>query len=96
MNIAGLFSTERRECYYNTDHGNSYNGRANVSASGKTCLVWAESDETFFHNKWRAYHEFDDNYCRAYQYYSYKSGEPLCLIEFPNVKEKCDVPMCGE
>ncbi|XP_062589229.1 uncharacterized protein LOC134250886 [Saccostrea cucullata] len=85
-----------RECYYDTDYGNSYNGRANTSASGKTCLIWTESSETFYHNSRRAYHEFDENYCRAYEYYSYKSGEPLCLVEYPSVREKCNVPKCEE
>ncbi|XP_061178746.1 uncharacterized protein LOC133187405 [Saccostrea echinata] len=87
---------EHRECYYDTDHGNSYNGRTSVSASGKTCLIWTDSDFDFFHNDKRAYHEFDKNYCRAYEYYSYKSRKPLCLVAFPNVKEECDIPMCAE
>ncbi|XP_048738543.2 uncharacterized protein LOC125653234 isoform X2 [Ostrea edulis] len=87
---------ERRECYYDTDYGNSYNGRANVSVSGKTCLVWSDSEKSIYHNDKRTYHEFDDNYCRAYQRYTYKSGEPMCIVKLPNTIEKCNVPKCEE
>ncbi|XP_062589196.1 uncharacterized protein LOC134250867 [Saccostrea cucullata] len=87
---------DHRECYYDTDHGNSYNGRKSVSASGKACLIWTDSDFDFFHNDKRTYHEFDENYCRAYEYFTYKSRKPLCLVEFPNVKEECNVPICAE
>lgn len=93
--LFNLYS-ERRECYYESDIGNSYNGRANVTASGRGCLPWAGSTEPFYKNTRKAYHEFESNYCRAYEYYSYKSREPLCLVEYPSVKERCGVLKCGE
>lgn len=87
---------ERRECYYESDIGNSYNGRANVTATGRGCLPWAGSTNSYYKNDRKAYHEFESNYCRAYEYYSYKSREPLCLVEYPSVRESCGVPKCVE
>lgn len=91
--------SERRECYYESDIGNSYNGRANVTASGKPCLPWAESTDIFYIHPQMA-KKFESNYCRAYKfgYDSYKSGEgePLCLVKYPSVQKSCGVPKCGE
>lgn len=91
--------SERRECYYESDIGNSYNGRANVTASGTPCLPWAESTDIFYIHPQMA-KKFESNYCRAYKfgYDSYKSGEgePLCLVKYPSVQKSCGVPKCGE
>ncbi|XP_065938424.1 uncharacterized protein [Magallana gigas] len=82
---------ERRECYYKSDIGNSYEGRANVTASGTPCLPWAKPRDFLYEEK-----KFESNYCRAYENYSHKSGEPLCLVKYPSVQKRCGVPKCAE
>ena len=88
--------SEGRDCYYESDLGNSYNGRANTTATGRACLSWAGSSNAFYKNDRKAFHEFDANYCRAYEYWDYKSREPLCIVEYPDVLRSCGVPKCGE
>ncbi|XP_078341994.1 uncharacterized protein LOC111105682 isoform X2 [Crassostrea virginica] len=85
-----------RDCYYESDLGNSYNGRANTTATGRVCLSWAGSPNAFYKNDRKAFHEFDVNYCRAYEYWDYKSREPLCIVEYPDVLRSCGVPKCDE
>ncbi|XP_062589227.1 uncharacterized protein LOC134250885 isoform X2 [Saccostrea cucullata] len=86
----------RRECYFDMDFGNSYNGRANVSKKGKACLPWTKSSFELFKNSRKAYHEFDENYCRAYQYYTYKSGKPFCIVKLPNWRQYCIIRKCDK
>lgn len=87
---------ERRECYYESDFGKSYNGRANVTASGTPCLPWAESTNFLYKYRDGSKDTFESNYCRAYENNSYKSGEPLCLVKYPSVQKRCGVQKCGE
>ncbi|XP_061178754.1 uncharacterized protein LOC133187411 [Saccostrea echinata] len=86
----------RRECYFDTDFGNSYNGRTNVSKRGKACLSWKKSSFEIYKNSRRVFHEFDENYCRAYQYNTYTAGKPLCIVKLPNWKQFCIIRKCDE
>lgn len=93
--LFNLYS-ERRECYYESDIGNSYSGRANVTATGRGCLQWTGSSDSFYKNDRKAYHEFESNYCRAYEIGSYKTNEPVCLVQHPSTLRSCGIPKCGE
>lgn len=82
--------TSRRECMYKTDGGASYNGRTNVTKSGRPCLPWTEVKDYTTHTQWVG--EFEENYCRTV---SYSAKSPLCFYD-KDSNEDCDIPHCAE
>jgi integrin beta 3 len=71
-----------------TDKGWDYNGKINVTASGRTCQAWA-SQSPHGHSVGT---NLPENYCRN------PDGEPSpwCYTTDPSVRyELCDIPDCG-
>ncbi|OWF35041.1 G-protein coupled receptor GRL101 [Mizuhopecten yessoensis] len=84
----------RRECYYPNDHGASYNGRHNTSASGKSCVRWSElPDDPYATTRYWVY-EREENYCGTVDY-TPEEKQPMCFVGM-ETREKCDVPICVE
>ena len=95
-----LTSQPVRECmeeetdqYGETFLGNSYNGTMSVTASGRPCLVWAETTSAHFYGLYRWVGEH--NYCRNPD--TDPKG-PWCFPDDPDdtTKEYCSIPLCSE
>ena len=74
---------------YKTDDGASYNGRINVTKSGRPCLPWTEVKDFTTHTQWIG--EFEENYCKTV---NWEEKGPLCFYE-KDSSEYCDIPHCG-
>ncbi|XP_069101259.1 uncharacterized protein [Argopecten irradians] len=86
--------TARRECYYRDDLGASYNGRHNVSASGKSCMNWSAIPGNPYGDTRQWVYAREENYCGTVDYRPVEK-KPMCFVD--NVtKEECDVPICAE
>ena len=74
---------------YKTDGGASYNGRINVTKSGRPCLPWTEVKDFTTNTQWTG--EFEENYCKTV---NLVDTSPLCFYE-KDSSEDCDIPHCG-
>ena len=89
-----LVFTERRECYFESDKGNSYNGYVNISETGKPCRIWTNVSSYYVNsNRWHG--EFDENYCRGWGDYGRVEIKPACIVDKDGTEEKCNISLCG-
>ena len=83
-------SQDDEECQGGFPVGSSYTGRQNVTISGRTCQVWAES-EPHAHGFTR----YEHNYCRQPPGSDSPQGV-FCYTTDPDVRwEPCSVPYCN-
>ena len=84
---------EETDLFGETTFGKFYNGTVSVTASGKNCLVWAETNSAHFHGIWKWVGEH--NYCRNPD--TDPKG-PWCFPDDPDdtTKEYCSIPLCSE
>ncbi|XP_033745630.1 uncharacterized protein LOC117331144 [Pecten maximus] len=98
MSIMGAYCSldpTRRECYFESDKGASYNGRQNVTAQGQACLHWVTLPEGFFNNSAQWHYELEENFCKNMDLELY-SLKPMCLVDMEWTRQYCDVPKCEE
>ena len=84
-------SQDDEECLAGWPVGSSYTGRQNVTISGRTCQVWAES-EPHVHG----YPRYEHNYCRKPPGHREDRVGVFCYTTDPDVRwELCSVPFCN-
>ena len=82
-----LYSIEySAECLFG-ERGYYYDGKKNVTESGKTCQMWSSQTP---HSHTRS---GEGNYCRNPD----EEPKPWCYTTDPDVRfELCDIPLCGK
>lgn len=74
---------------YKVDNGASYNGRLNITKTGRPCQLWKDVGKFTTDKQWIG--EFEYNYCRT----AWWQTPPGCQLS-ENEWELCDIPECGK